>query len=163
MKKTDRDGIPALLQAIAATPDEPKVEKKLTKREAEVIRLIAKGHLNKQIAKILQISIKTVEKHRQNAMDRLRLRNTADITRFAVANQLIKIKIHRCTSLKPSRAKRPAASPRPAAPTARAFPKKKRKPYTRSKSSAHPSLIPAPTTANFEPSTPKAKPSRCAA
>ena len=158
MKKTDRDGIPALLQAIAATPDEPKVERKLTKREAEVIRLIAKGYINKQIAKILQISIKTAEKHRQNAMDRLRLRNTADITRFAVANQLIKIKINPCTSLKPSRAKRRAPSPRPA----RAFPKKKRKPYTRSKSTAHPSTIPAPTTANFEPSTPKATSRRAA-
>lgn len=162
MKKTDRDGLPALLQALAKTPARPKRKKAGTKREMEVIRLVAEGHTNQKIADILQISKKTVEKHRQNAMDRFHLRNAADMTRFAVANQLITIKINPCTSLKPSRAKRPAPSPRPAAPTARALPKKKPKPYTRSKSTDHPSPIPAPTTANFEPATPKASSRRAA-
>ena len=61
----------------------------LTARELEVLRLIAQGRLNKQIAADLAISIKTVETHRQNLMDKLNIHATAGLTRYAVAKGLV--------------------------------------------------------------------------
>jgi DNA-binding NarL/FixJ family response regulator len=57
----------------------------LTSREAEVLQLIAEGLSNKQIAAELAISIKTVDKHRQNMMAKLDLHDTAGVTRFAIS------------------------------------------------------------------------------
>lgn len=57
----------------------------LTSREVEVLRLIAEGYANKQIAAELAISIKTVEKHRQNMMEKLDLHETAGVTRYAIS------------------------------------------------------------------------------
>lgn len=93
MKQVERDGPVALIRAVLhAPPIVPgKRGRSKTDREAQVIRLIALGHSNKEIADRLQISIKTIEKHRGNSMRRFGLRNTADITRFAVATKLIKI------------------------------------------------------------------------
>lgn len=87
----NQNGIIDLLQAVIAPPVKKVSRRKKTNREYEVIRLIASGKINKEIADILQISIKTVEKHRQNIMKRFKLRNTADITRFAVATKIIKV------------------------------------------------------------------------
>jgi len=56
----------------------------LTKREREVLKLIAEGHKNKEIADYLYISLKTAEKHRANLMKKLDLHNTAALTAFAV-------------------------------------------------------------------------------
>ena len=61
---------------------------RLTSREVEVIELIAEGHANKQIAAELDISIKTVEKHRQRLMEKLRVHDTASVTRYAIAARL---------------------------------------------------------------------------
>jgi DNA-binding NarL/FixJ family response regulator len=61
----------------------------LTIREAEVLQLVAEGFPNKQIADVLGISIKTVEKHRQQAMNKLNIHDTAGLTRFAVASGII--------------------------------------------------------------------------
>jgi DNA-binding NarL/FixJ family response regulator len=61
----------------------------LTPRQIEVLRLIAEGRANKQIAASLSISIKTVEKHRQEVMDRLSIHNTAGLTRYAVEAGLV--------------------------------------------------------------------------
>ena len=58
---------------------------KLTSREAEVLQLVAEGYANKQIAAELAISIKTVEKHRQQAMNKLNIHDVAGLTRYAVA------------------------------------------------------------------------------
>jgi DNA-binding NarL/FixJ family response regulator len=66
-----------------------KVSKSLTSREEEIIQLIAEGAANKQIAGILNISIKTVEKHRQRLMDKLEIHNTAGLTRYALTNGVI--------------------------------------------------------------------------
>jgi DNA-binding NarL/FixJ family response regulator len=57
----------------------------LTAREVEVLQLIAEGFANKQIAAQLAISIKTVEKHRQNMMAKLDLHDTAGVTRYAIS------------------------------------------------------------------------------
>ena len=57
-----------------------------TERETEVLRLIARGHSNKDIAAALGISIKTVEVHKANAMRKLGLRGRTDVVRYAVMN-----------------------------------------------------------------------------
>ena len=61
----------------------------LTQREREILKLIAEGYKNKKIADDLCISVKTVEKHRANIMEKLNLHNTSDIVRFALRNGLI--------------------------------------------------------------------------
>ncbi len=61
----------------------------LTSREAEVLQLVAEGAANKQIAAELGISIKTVEKHRQQLMDKLGIHDTAGLTRHAIATGVI--------------------------------------------------------------------------
>ena len=62
---------------------------KLTDREVEVLQLIAEGNANKQTADKLGISIKTVEKHRQAAMNKLHIHDTAGLTRYAIAAGLV--------------------------------------------------------------------------
>lgn len=62
---------------------------RLTAREAEVLQLVAEGEANKQIAASLGISLKTVEKHRQNVMEKLHIHNTAGLTRYAISNGMI--------------------------------------------------------------------------
>lgn len=66
-----------------------KVGASLTSRELEVLQLIAEGHANKQIAAELCISIKTVEKHRQQAMDKLNIHDIAGLTRYAINKGII--------------------------------------------------------------------------
>ncbi|HTL57513.1 MAG TPA: response regulator transcription factor [Candidatus Limnocylindrales bacterium] len=66
---------------------QPEVE--LTLREAEVLQLIAEGFANKQIAAELGLSVKTVEKHRQQVMNKLNIHDTAGLVRHAVARGII--------------------------------------------------------------------------
>lgn len=61
----------------------------LTQREREVLKLIAEGFKNKEIADYLFISLKTVEKHRANLMKKLDLHNAAALTAFAIERGLI--------------------------------------------------------------------------
>ena len=61
----------------------------LTHREREVVQLIAEGKINKQVAQVLSISIKTVETHRATAMQKLNLRTTAELVRYAVRNNIV--------------------------------------------------------------------------
>jgi DNA-binding NarL/FixJ family response regulator len=58
----------------------------LSPRQRDVARLIAEGHVMKQIANILQISVKTVEFHKSGAMQRLDLHSTAELIRYAVTH-----------------------------------------------------------------------------
>ncbi len=62
---------------------------RLTHREREVMKLIAEGNRNKEIAALLSISLKTVEKHRANLMKKLGLRSASGVTAFALRNGLI--------------------------------------------------------------------------
>jgi DNA-binding NarL/FixJ family response regulator len=66
-----------------------KSEAQLTSREAELLQLIAEGHVNKQMASELGISIKTVEKHRQHLMEKLDIHDIAGLTRHAIATGTI--------------------------------------------------------------------------
>jgi DNA-binding NarL/FixJ family response regulator len=61
----------------------------VTQREREILKLIAEGYLNKEIAEFLNISIKTVEKHRSNIMKKLDLHNVASLTAYAIERGLI--------------------------------------------------------------------------
>ncbi|MEE8398050.1 MAG: response regulator transcription factor [Desulfobacterales bacterium] len=60
----------------------------LTKREREVLNLIAEGNKNKQIADYLCISVKTVEKHRSNLIGKLNLHSSAELTAYTLKNQI---------------------------------------------------------------------------
>jgi DNA-binding NarL/FixJ family response regulator len=66
-----------------------KEKRPLTSREAEVLQLVAEGAANKQVAAELGISVKTVEKHRQQLMDKLDIHDTAGLTRHAIATGVI--------------------------------------------------------------------------
>jgi DNA-binding NarL/FixJ family response regulator len=61
----------------------------LTPRELEVLKLIAEAHTSKEIAQMLFISIKTVERHRQNILDKLGMRDRVELTRYAIRRGLI--------------------------------------------------------------------------
>ena len=61
----------------------------VTAREREVLKLIAEGHKNKEIAEILCISVKTVEKHRSNIMEKLDLHNVSDLTAYAIERGIV--------------------------------------------------------------------------
>ena len=61
----------------------------LTAREREILKLVAEGNTNKKIADHLCISLKTVEKHRSNLMQKLDLRNTAALTAYAIAKKMV--------------------------------------------------------------------------
>jgi DNA-binding NarL/FixJ family response regulator len=61
----------------------------LTPREHELLQLIAKGHTNAEIADLLNVSIKTVERHRTNLMTKLDARNIVELIRVAVRHRLI--------------------------------------------------------------------------
>jgi DNA-binding NarL/FixJ family response regulator len=61
----------------------------LTPRELEVLKLIAEAHTSKQIADKLFISIKTVDRHRQNILEKLGMRDRVELTRYAIRRGLI--------------------------------------------------------------------------
>ncbi len=57
----------------------------LTRRERQVLKMIAEGLKNKEIAEVLCISVKTVEKHRSNLMGKLDLHNVSELTAYAIS------------------------------------------------------------------------------
>jgi DNA-binding NarL/FixJ family response regulator len=61
----------------------------LTPRELEVLKLIAEAQTSKQISAALFISVKTVERHRQNILDKLGMRDRVELTRYAIRRGLI--------------------------------------------------------------------------
>lgn len=61
----------------------------LTSREEQITKLIAEGNSAKEIADILRISVKTVDRHRANVLQKLGLRDRLDLTRFAIRTGLI--------------------------------------------------------------------------
>ncbi len=61
----------------------------LTKREREILTMVAGGHTNRSVAEHLSLSIKTVEKHRANMMKKLDLHNVSALTSFAIGQGLI--------------------------------------------------------------------------
>ena len=68
--------------------DELSVFSILTAREREVLQLIAEGKNMKEIASLLNLSVKTVETHRQQIMNRLNTHTVADLTKYAIREGL---------------------------------------------------------------------------
>lgn len=66
---------------------------KITPRETEVLTLIASAYSTKEIARKLDLSVKTVEKHRSNLMRKLGLKSTAAVTLYAVRNNYLSMDI----------------------------------------------------------------------
>ena len=64
---------------------------KLTPRQIEVLKLVAQGHRTREIAKRLQLSVKTVESHRGEVMKRLGVRDVVSLVRYAVRVGLVSI------------------------------------------------------------------------
>src|SRR4051794_20145004 len=67
-----------------AAPDDP-----LTPRELEIVKLIAEGHTSEEIAEMLFISKKTVDRHRANVLEKLGMRNRVELTRYAIRRGLV--------------------------------------------------------------------------
>jgi DNA-binding NarL/FixJ family response regulator len=56
----------------------------LSPREREVLQLVAEGRTTKEIARLLHVSVKTIESHRSQVMEKLHIHNIAGLTKFAV-------------------------------------------------------------------------------
>ena len=61
----------------------------LTPRELEVLKLVAEAHSSKEIAQVLVISVKTVERHRANILDKLGMRDRVELARYAIRRGLV--------------------------------------------------------------------------
>lgn len=72
-----------------AQNEQPLPEEPLSPREQEVIKLIAEGYSNRQIAETLVISQKTVERHRSNILEKLDMHDRVELTRYAIRRGLI--------------------------------------------------------------------------
>jgi len=80
-----------VLAMMAEGEDAEEAGDGLTPRQREVLQLVAEGQSNKRIASILGVSIKTVEHHKHNIREKLRLETTADLTRYAIKQGLISV------------------------------------------------------------------------
>jgi len=72
-----------------AADGDPGAARLITDREEEVLKLVAEGHSSKQIGDLLFISVKTVERHRANLLQKLGLRDRLELTRYAIRAGLI--------------------------------------------------------------------------
>lgn len=70
-------------------PENTRLPNDLTKREHEVLGLVAMGKGNKEIAESLFISVKTVETHKGNILEKLGLRNSAELIKYAIKNNIV--------------------------------------------------------------------------
>jgi two-component system response regulator NreC len=77
-----------LFKEPAATPG-PLLDEALSQREIDVLRLLAKGYTNRQIADVLNLSMRTVEGHRSNLMSKLNLHSRVELTSFAEEHGLL--------------------------------------------------------------------------
>ena len=68
-----------------------KLPNELTKREYEILGLVASGKTNKELAETLFISIKTVDTHKTNILEKLGLKNTTELIKYAIKNNIISI------------------------------------------------------------------------
>jgi DNA-binding NarL/FixJ family response regulator len=78
----------ALMRAYLADPTTAR-ESPLTEREREIVKLVAEAHSTAEIAELLTISPKTVERHRENVLAKLGMRDRVEITRWAIRHGLV--------------------------------------------------------------------------
>jgi len=72
-------------------PTEEEERPRLTERETEVLRLLAEGKTNKEIADILCLSVKTVMVHRANIMEKLDLHSRTELVKYAIKQGLVQV------------------------------------------------------------------------
>ena len=94
-KATDAPGKapgPKVAPSVKEGPQAPSIEavQVLSSRELEVVRLVAEGFSSKEIAARLDLSVRTVEKHRANIMDKIGVREVAGLVRWCVHAGLVK-------------------------------------------------------------------------
>ena len=70
---------------------ESVLNQKLTERQTEILQLIAEGHLAKEVADILFISVRTVERHKYNMMQELDIKTTAGLIKYAIKQGIVSI------------------------------------------------------------------------
>jgi DNA-binding NarL/FixJ family response regulator len=81
-----------LLQTYKKLPSgDPTTNPRLTERQKEILQLIAEGYIAKEIADMLCISVRTVERHKYNMMQELGLKTTADLVKLAIKEGLVSI------------------------------------------------------------------------
>ena len=95
---------PSLMPALVAKPTVIDTKKSvgvdtLTAREIEILVLIAQGNTNRQIASELNISVRTVETHRSNLMDKLNLHSRVELVRYSQEHKLVRFKPNDLISL----------------------------------------------------------------
>jgi DNA-binding NarL/FixJ family response regulator len=84
-----KDVMTLLMEAPNRPPEEDAQWDSLTDREREVLQLVAEGRMMTEMAEILHISSRTVERHKYSLMDKLKLRTTAELTQYAIRRGLI--------------------------------------------------------------------------
>jgi two-component system response regulator NreC len=82
---------PQLGARLAAEPEADARKDDLTEREREVLKLIALGHTNGEVASQLYLSVRTVESHRAHIQQKLRLQTRAELVRYALDNGLLEV------------------------------------------------------------------------
>ena len=80
-----------ILGQLAKTHTTGPSPRDLTPRELEVVKLLAQGRSNKEVATALEISVKTVDAHRTNVMRKLNLNTFSDLIYFAIRHKLVEI------------------------------------------------------------------------
>jgi DNA-binding NarL/FixJ family response regulator len=80
--------IRAVMRAYLEDPDGAATHP-LTDRELQVVKLVAEAHTNEQIARLLMISPRTVERHRENILAKLGMRDRVELTRWAIRHGLV--------------------------------------------------------------------------
>ena len=96
----------------AQAPRSPRGQGGLTPRQREVLQLVAEGYAAKEIATILDVSVKTVEFHKARIVEQLNLRTTAELTRYAVAHGLVGLELRGGGAPRPTGPGRPPEVPR---------------------------------------------------
>ncbi|MBY4676306.1 response regulator transcription factor [Marinobacterium arenosum] len=81
----------SLFSSFDQPPAETVSEDKLTQREQTVLKLLAEGSSNKEIARTLDISVRTVETHRQNIKQKLNIQTAAGLTKYAIEHRLVEL------------------------------------------------------------------------
>jgi DNA-binding NarL/FixJ family response regulator len=84
--------LPRVEPSVKAGPPVPSLDaiQTLSARELEVIRLVAEGHSSKEIADRLALSVRTVEKHRANIMDKINVKEVASLVRWCIHAGIVK-------------------------------------------------------------------------
>lgn len=90
LKQSPESELVSAIEAVCQRPTQPSAREVLTAREYEILCLYARGYGNKEVANMLDISVKTVESHRNHVYLKLHLNSRADLTAYALRAGLLK-------------------------------------------------------------------------